>query len=161
VIDVTGSAPRDRVAGLWHSGLTVRDLEASLAYYCDGLGLEHLFTRDVDPRLGAEIWGCPDPVARVAFLRVPGSDTQLELFEFDHGETPAPPPLQPWETRHTHVCFYVDDLDGLYERMSAQGHRFRSPGPVPITTGPLAGARALYAVDPDGVSVELFERPPA
>jgi catechol 2,3-dioxygenase-like lactoylglutathione lyase family enzyme len=63
------------------------------------------------------------------------------------------------EPGRAHVGIVVSGLDGLAGRLRAAGVRLRSDGPVPIAAGSYQGWRALYALDPDGTSVELFERP--
>ena len=55
------------------------------------------------------------------------------------------------------------DLDAAVERLRDSGVRFRSSGPVLVTSGPNRGRRAIYAEDPDGNAVEFVEstEPPA
>jgi len=56
------------------------------------------------------------------------------------------------------VCFLVDDLPALYARWRAHGARFVS-APVPITEGVNRGGYAVYVRDPDGITIELLQRP--
>jgi catechol 2,3-dioxygenase-like lactoylglutathione lyase family enzyme len=62
---------------LHHIALRCTDLDRSLSFYAEGLGLG-------DPYL----WNAPPLVSRAAFLEADGR-TWLELF--DGGGTPAPP----------------------------------------------------------------------
>jgi hypothetical protein len=55
------------------------------------------------------------------------------------------------------VGIVVDGLDEMTARLRRAGVRLRSDGPVRLAAGQYRGWRALYAVDPDGTSVELFE----
>ena len=55
-----------------------------------------------------------------------------------------------------HVAFYVDDLEPLYEELTAAGVKSVSP-PVTPTIGPNKGGRAVYMIDPDGFRVELIQ----
>ena len=45
-----------------------------------------------------------------------------------------------------------------YEELKARGVEFRSP-PVEITAGANQGGWGVYLLDPDGITVELFQRP--
>lgn len=71
-------AATSRVTGFWHTGITVRDFTASLAFYCDGLGLE-LISRSVSSAVAATAWQLPEACAQVVYLRVPGSDAKGRL----------------------------------------------------------------------------------
>ena len=59
-----------------------------------------------------------------------------------------------------HLCFYVDGINAVFERLSGMGYVARSDSVVDITSGPNAGARSVYFADPDGYPVELFQRRP-
>ena len=59
-----------------------------------------------------------------------------------------------------HLCLYVDDVGGLFDKLVGLGFRARSSSVVDIDSGPNAGARSCYVADPDGYPVELFQRPP-
>jgi extradiol dioxygenase family protein len=54
------------------------------------------------------------------------------------------------------VSFVVDDLDAVYRDLSARGVRFKSP-PVVIDHGRNAGAKAVYLLDPDDITLELVQ----
>ena len=144
------------VAGFWHAGITVSDLDASLAFYVDGLGLE-LIRRGPTSSAAERILCMPGAKGDVAFVAVPGTDTVLELTSFSGMET-HPASARPCDPAHGHICLYVDDLDALHARLVERGHRSRAGEVVTISDGPLAGAKAVYMIDPDGFHVELFQR---
>jgi catechol 2,3-dioxygenase-like lactoylglutathione lyase family enzyme len=54
----------------------------------------------------------------------------------------------------------VEGIDQIVARLHAAGYRARSDGVVDITQGPNEGARSVYMRDPDGYSVELFQKRP-
>jgi len=146
-----------RVTGADHTSFTVSNLDRSLEFYADLLGCELLGKRDITSQYFRDIVGFPDCVVRAAWLRIPGSDHQLELFEYVKPRGIAA------DTRtnnpgSSHIAFYVDDLHAAYEELRAKGVRFRSP-PVYIDAGASRGGYALYMLDPDGITVELYEPP--
>ena len=140
-----------------HTGYTVSDLDRSVAFYRDLLGCEVIATQEKEGGYLAAIVGYPDAHVRMAHLRLPGADHVIELFEYL-----APPggsaDVEPKNVGASHLCFVIDDLAGLYERLSAEGVSFVSP-PVEVDTGINAGGYGLYIRDPDGIMVELFQPP--
>jgi lactoylglutathione lyase len=65
-----------------HTGFTVSSLERSLAFYRDLLGLEVVFRWNPQAPYLGELVGYPDVDLHAAILRIPGSDTFLELLEY-------------------------------------------------------------------------------
>jgi catechol 2,3-dioxygenase-like lactoylglutathione lyase family enzyme len=145
--------------GVHHAGVTVSDLDRSLAFYRDVLGLEVFVVAERRDATIGSIVGYPGAAIRLAFCGVPGDSARVELLEYleprgdgADGETYRP--------ASGHVCFRVDEIDALFERIVDAGYAPRSAAPVTIAEGPNAGARAFYVRDPDGYTVELFQPPP-
>ncbi len=145
------------VVGVHHTSFTVADLDRSLEFFRDRLGLEVVGTREIRDDYFGRIVGLPGCRVRAALLRVPGSAHHLELFEYlaPRGDACRPRPCDPGSA---HLALLVDDLPGLYERLCAEGVAFVSE-PVRVDAGPNAGAWAAYLRDPNGVLVELFQPP--
>ena len=125
------------VKKLLHTRMRVSDVEATIAFYRDVLGLAVL-ERNVSPR-GSQL----------AFLSVPNSDELIELCSF-----PTSGPVHVQEDL-VHLAFEVDDLDQTIEQLQAKN--------IPITDGPTqtsSGSRFIFIDAPDGYEVELIERPP-
>jgi lactoylglutathione lyase len=147
------------VIGARHAGITVSDLDRSLEFYVGTLGLELLWRRLYEEREIARIVGVPEATAfDIAMLRVPGSDLEVELLEYK-GVERQDASSRPCDYGAGHFAFFVEDIDGLYTDLAARGVRFRSDGPVEMSTGPNRGAKSLYSLDPDGYVVEFTERP--
>ena len=143
-----------------HAGVTVADLDRALGFYRDVLGLEVRVTMVRDtPDIG-DVVGYPGARIRIVFVGVPGDPAAVELLEYlEPRGTPRDP-----ETRNPaagHICFDVEDIHALYERLVAAGAHVRSDGPVELKQGVNKGAFALYCRDPDGYTVELRQPPPA
>jgi len=114
-----------QVTGADHTSFTVSNLDRSLEFYVGLLGCELLGRRDITNQYFRDIVGFPECVVRAAWLRIPGSDHKLELFEY------VKPLGIPVDTRtnnpgSSHISFYVDDLCEAYEELSLKGVRFRS-----------------------------------
>jgi lactoylglutathione lyase len=141
------------VTGFFHAGITVSDMDESLRFYRDGLGLEIAHEGMTGGPHAERIWGMPVGPVRVVFMRVPGSDTLLEIFEFQEIERHSAS-ARPSDYLAGHICLYVDDADAIYARLLTVGVRSRSNGIVNVTAGRYAGAKAAYLIDPDGYHVE-------
>jgi catechol 2,3-dioxygenase-like lactoylglutathione lyase family enzyme len=145
-----------RAAAIDHVSVTCADLDASLDFYAGLLGIE---LRGRGDAKGGEfaITGFEDPEVRWADLLL-GDGRVLELIEFvdPPGEPHRPQPNDPGAT---HISLRVADAFAIHERLREAGADCRSD-PVTIETpGAWNGSRAFYVTDPDGVTVELIERP--
>lgn len=123
-----------------HTMVRVTDLEASLCFYRDALGLEVLSVREV-------------PAGRftLAFLAAPGDHSaQIELtYNWD-------PETYTCGRNFGHLAYAVDDIYALCARLQAHG--------VTIHRPPRDGHMA-FVRSPDNISIELLQRgealPPA
>ncbi|MFN8377389.1 MAG: VOC family protein [Anaerolineae bacterium] len=145
------------IVGAHHTSYTVRDMAASLAFYRDLLGFSVVNERPaVTSQYFRDIIGMPEAVVYAVLLEIPGSSHRLELFEYKQPKG-TPQSLTPTSNPgSSHVCYLVDDLPSLYERLKASGCEFIS-APIYLNEGPNAGGWALYMKDPDGTPIELFQ----
>ena len=145
------------MTALHHTGLTVRDLERSLRFYRDLLGMEVVLEQEKQGGYLAQIVGYESAHVRMAHLAFPGGGHRLELFEYVSPE-PRGQPGEPRDVGITHVCLAVDDVDALFERLRTAGADFYSI-PIAVDTGANAGGYGVYVRDPDGITLELFQPP--
>jgi catechol 2,3-dioxygenase-like lactoylglutathione lyase family enzyme len=141
-----------------HIGLTVTDLDRSLRFYRDRLGLEpagrsrttHEQTRRVLGDLGMEL--------EMAVLRLPNTNAYLQLLRFGN---PVRTPIDPLHGNPgtCHVAFYTDDLDETWATLEATGSENQGDGITLIEGGVFDGGRCIYCTDPDGIRVEFLEGP--
>ena len=144
-----------------HTGFTIADLDRSLVFYRDLLGMDVVLTQEKQGGYLARIVGYPNAHVRMALLRTPGSDHALELFEYLAPDGEPPRRREPRDSGTAHVCLVVDDLQAIYEQLKDAGvDSFVSP-PVKVDTGAKRGGIGLYLRDPDGIPVELFQPAPS
>ena len=146
-----------KVTGVHHTSYTVSNLERSLEFYAGLLGCEELWRREITDQYFRDIVGFSDCEVKAAHLSIPGSGHVIELFEY---VTPRgrPADIRTNNPGSSHLSFFVEDLPAAYEDLKARGVQFRSP-PVEIDAGVNKGGYALYMLDPDGITVELFQPP--
>ena len=97
-----------------HTGISVADMERSLTFYRDLLGLELIFDSDVDDVVDLNaVVGMERARGRVAWLRA--GDTMIELWQWDHPQgRPLPEDYRPADKGVTHFALEVDDVCLLY-----------------------------------------------
>ena len=119
---------------LLHTRYRVNDLERSVRFYCDVLGLQET-GRHKSPR-GSEL----------VFLKAPDSDEEIELCHYPGA---GPVTVQP---DLTHLAFEVDDLEAFARDLEKRG--------VKLSEGPTKSGGMVFAfVDaPEGYEIELIER---
>ena len=144
-----------KVSGAHHTSYTVSDIERSKAFYCDLLGCELLWEREIVEKYFRDIVAFPDSVVKAAELRIPGTDHMLELFEYVHPRGQKQD-LNTNNPGNSHLAFIVDDLQAFYQELKAKGVKFKSE-PIEVDYGDNTGAWGVYVVDPDGISMELFQ----
>jgi catechol 2,3-dioxygenase-like lactoylglutathione lyase family enzyme len=139
-----------------HVGITVKDLDASIRFYHDVLGLDFVNEPSPwfdDPGLGRAV-GVPDAALRQVSLKL--GDTTLELLQYRSPESETEKPLVSNNIGASHVAFLVDDIHGKKADLEAKGISFYSDVNV-VDEGVLAGWRWVYFEDPDGYPLELVE----
>ena len=142
-----------------HTGITVSNLERSLAFWRDVLGFELSHTAHQTGKMAREITGVEGAELRLAVVKMPGGH-KIELLEYRvplDGKQPVD--LRPCDVGHVHVALIVDDLDAVLRAIKAFG--WKSAGkPQTLQSGPNAGKRVVYVRDPDGTTIEFMQVPP-
>jgi len=141
-----------------HTGFTVADIERSITFYRDTLGLELIARQVGTAEYLSTVTGFPGVRLNMAFLKVPGDDDHiLELLEYvSHPAEPTPRDTN--RPGNGHLCFVVEDVQAVYRELTAKGISFRSE-PALISAGVNKGALAVYGRDPDGFTLEFFQPP--
>jgi catechol 2,3-dioxygenase-like lactoylglutathione lyase family enzyme len=141
------------IKGMNHVGISVSNLERSIEFYREMLGME--LASPIIPFGGSlfqQVMALENPQGRIGFLS--NGSLQLELFEFSH---PSPAPKDPnysvADRGISHFCVEVTDIEATYERLRAGGVRFHCP----VLKFP-GGIKATYGRDPDGNVFELLDK---
>jgi lactoylglutathione lyase len=146
----------------WHFSFTVSDIEQSILFYRDVLGMELVHTQEQANAYTRRLVGYEDAHLKVAQLRIKvgtpsRSGHMLELVEYV-----APRGVKvDTRTKNTgtaHLAFEVDDIHAEYARMAGLGVRFRSE-PVAIEAGINKGGFTCYFLDPDDITLEMMQPP--
>ena len=144
---------------LHHTGLTVADMDRSLHFWRDAMGMEVVFQQEKAGGYLEAITGEPGAHVLMTHVAFDGEGPRIELFQY-LAPSGGQHWLRPADQGFVHICVACDDLDERLERLTAAGGIPFSK-PVEIDTGVNRGGRGVYLRDPDGYVVELFERPPA
>jgi glyoxylase I family protein len=145
-----------RILAADHTGITVSDIEKSLAFWRDVLGFELSHRAHQTGELAAEITGVPGAEILIAVLKAPGH--KIELLEYRAPADRAHLRPRPCDVGSLHVALTVDDLDAVVEKIAASGWTTAGQ-PQTLTVGPNAGKRVIYVRDPDGTNIELMQMP--
>ena len=141
-----------------HTGITVSNLERSLAFWRDVLGFEFSHTAHQKGERPEQITGVKGADLKLAVLKTP-TGHKIELLEYY-----APPDrkkqndLRPCDLGHVHVALIVDDLDAVLERIASSGWKAAGK-PQTLDHGPNVGKRVVYVHDPDGTTIEFMQMP--
>lgn len=148
------AAPR----GIDHFGVTVSDMERSLTFWRDQLGLEEAGRGIVEWEHLDRLVALPDTMIEWVELTIPGGGT-VELSQYHRPIGDAVGPGEENEPGRSHLSLMVDDLAAVFADLRRAGVRARTDDVVDIPRGSYAGGKAVYVFDPDGVEIELIQRP--
>ena len=146
-----------RIIAADHTGITVTNLERSLAFWRDVLGFELSHRAHQTGELASEITGVAGAEILIAVLKTP-TGHKIELLEYV-----APPDRKhvsprPCDVGSVHIALTVDDLDAVLSAIAPFGWKAAGQ-PQTLQSGPNAGKRVVYARDPDGTTIEFMQPP--
>lgn len=146
-----------RFSALDHVGFSVTDLDRSIDWYNEFLGLEPSLRKVWDVEYLGRIVGYPGAQMDVAIWTLPGG-AYLELMQYLQPPTETVD-METYNAGNGHLCLVTEDLAAEFERLRDRV-AFRSQDPIEIPWGPYKGGKVCYLRDPDGISVELMQLPP-
>lgn len=137
---------------LCHSCVVVSNMQRSIKFYRDLLGLEVVLEKDIESPNFSKAVNIDNAEAKVCMMKTPEGNAMLELFEYKNieSETIGAKPVSTISIGH--VAFSVDNIEELYIELCSKGVTFLSE-PQLI----LDGVKFCYLRDPDGALIELIQ----
>ncbi len=147
------------VGQIYHVGLTVADMEKTLKFYRDILGLRVQGEILMQGKETDAMFRKPNCKARVVYLN--GSEEisapPVELIQFvgnDVEQTPG----DLFRTSISELCFYTDDAQKVYEHLLSHNVECLSaPQEFDFREYGMGKSKAFYFKDPDGIILEIME----
>ena len=146
-----------RIIATDHTGITVANLDRSLAFWRDVLGFELSHRAHHTEDLASEVTGVPG--AEISLVVLKGYGYKIELLEYLAPSDRKHVDLRPCDVGSVHVALTIDNLDAVLSAIAAS-HWKAAGKPQTLESGPNAGKRVIYVRDPDGTTIEFMQPPP-
>ncbi len=143
-----------------HIGITVSSIERSIEFYRDVLGLTLTSRLTMVGESTDLLFDKKNAKVNLAYLRDDRWDKNspvVELIEFE-GEDVDTHRSDFSHTSISELCFEVDNIDEIYEKLVAKGVECISrPQRFSFLEEGFGESKAIYFKDPDGIILELIE----
>lgn len=147
------------IGQIYHVGLTVSDLDRSVAFYRDILGLNYIGEILMEGKETDILFGKENSRARVAYLN--GSDNTdmppVELIQFtDSNIKKQNGDL--FSASISELCLFTDDIDKTYRHLQENNVICLSePQKFDFSSSGFGKSKAFYFRDPDGIILEMMQ----
>jgi catechol 2,3-dioxygenase-like lactoylglutathione lyase family enzyme len=144
------------ITGFDHTSFTVADMQKSVKFWTEQLGFK---AASVSPRQGQwqeEVTGVAGASLMVAHLY--GHGHHIEFIQYLAGAVEGAAPT-PALIGAAHVALETDDIAGTWDALIRAGATAQGKIAL-VTTGSVAGVKAGYIRDPNGILIELVELGP-
>ena len=138
-------------AAFHHVGISVRDMEKAMDFYCNTLGFSLVWAHK--ERTGEplqKVVGLPGAVMDISMLE--GYGMRVELFKYIVPEGCDRGLMRQCDFGLIHFALKVKDARAVYDVLISKGVQFSSP---PQDLRP--GVVAIYMQDPEGNTIEIME----
>lgn len=139
------------ITSMNHTGFVVRDLDSSLEFYRDVIGLSVARTLERDGEAISQVLGYEGTHIKAALMGVADGHV-LELIQYVHPVGTERHSEERNNLGATHLAFNVQDIDQTFAQLVSRGARGLNP---PAEVAP--GRRVCYMQDPDRNWIELIE----
>lgn len=136
-----------------HFGIVVSDIEKSLHFYQNLLGLKIKLDMLEEGEFIDTILGLQNVQVKTVKMESENGDTLVELLEYRSHKGKKRENYQIFDLGASHIAFTVEDVDAAYERLKGSGVSFNCPPQISSD----GKAKVTFCFDPDGVPVELVE----
>lgn len=130
-----------KITNINHVAVVVSDIENALSFWRDALGLEVSHIEDV-----------PSQKAAVAFM--PLGESEVELVQPTSDDSGSAKFLQERGGGMHHLCFEVDDIEGMLTGLKCKGVRLINEEPLQLEGRKIA---FIHPKSANGVLVELYQ----
>lgn len=139
-----------------HFSFTVSNLNDSLHFFCDLLGLRATPVMEVNNEDVQKIIGIPGAQLRISLVQTPDKHN-IELIEYVKPRG-TKLDLKTYNTGVSHLAFLVDDVQAMYNDLSKKGVEFRNPPTWTIGNDGKGRWGVCYLKGPDDITLELIEK---
>jgi len=153
--------PKSVVEAVEAVGMTVGDMDRSVAFYADVLSFEKVSDTEVTGSAYEHLQGVFGLRMRVVRMRLGEEFIDLTAYLAPRGR-PIPVDSRSHDRWFQHIAIIVGDMDRAYQWLRRHKVEHASPGPqrLPDWNINAAGIRAFYFKDPDGHALEILQFPP-
>lgn len=136
-----------------HTSFTVSDLDRSLGFYIDVLGMTLIDVAERSQEFSEKVTGIPKAHLKIAYLDAWGHKLELIQYLSPRGRKDE---LRTCDIGCAHLAFNVTNLNDLYHGLKTRV-RFKSE-PQVIPVGPNENGLCVYLTDPDGITLEFIQQ---
>lgn len=143
-------------SGISHIAICVRDLDKSLEFYRDILGMRVLADQIQDTSTGGlpHVYKHPRKTRRQVRLAYGEGNTKPTLTMTSHpGDDPDGDPIKLDQIGISHLSFAVGDVKALAAELTAKGVKLA--GPMDGFTNSQGEVSSIFVYDPDGILVQF------
>jgi glyoxylase I family protein len=162
---MTNVAEKPRFLSVDHVSWTVSNLEAALQFYCGVMGAQELFrlgpldAADLPPGADGRDWmashlGVPEARLTLVMLKLTGN-LNFQLVQYDKPAHRSQALPRNCDRGGHHLALKVDDVDKAVAYLTAHGCKALET--IKIDSGPLAGKKNVYVLDPFGHQLEIVD----
>jgi catechol 2,3-dioxygenase-like lactoylglutathione lyase family enzyme len=140
------------IGELHHVGISVSDLDKSVKFYTEVLGMEVDYKAYHKGEKISSVVGVP--LAELDVIVVKKGEVRLELIEYKNKKGLNDIKIDQTIPGLVHIALCVTDINNEYKKISSLGYKFNSPPMVTRENGP----KICYFIGPDNVVIELYEK---
>lgn len=136
-----------------HFGIVTNNMEKSLHFYRDLLGLKIKREMLEEGKFINTILGLENVKVRTVKMTADEGSTLVEILEYQSHKGKQRENYEIFDLGASHIAFTVNNLEEEYQRLSKEGVKFISAPQVSQD----GKAKVAFCYDPNGVPLELVE----
>jgi len=148
--------PDFKILNTNHTGMTVLDIDRTIAFFRDVLGFPVTEKTSHSCPLTEQITGVEGAAMDIAFVDLPGH--KIELLQYHSPDDRKVSDLRACDAGFMHLALEVDDVDACLAAIRAGGFEALNP-PASPSAGPRKGGKVVYTRNLDGIVLELQQSP--